>query len=347
MRLVASTVAVTLGLSGPLALGLAPRAGATSLSNARTQAKILLEQINHMNAEVGALGQRYDKAKITLAHYSNEIANTKTLVAQIEGKVSRGAAQLRRDVVFAYVTNGASLSTNPLFSTSGANLGATNVYTQLAAGDINATISSLKRSRVRLTLEKGILRAEDRHALRVALDMAHSYHKARLIQAQLHRTLSQVKGQIATFIAQAQAAAVASSATQLASAQPVTGFPAPPPDSRANIAVDFALSMVGVPYVWGGASRSGVDCSGLVMLAYEGAGIYLPHYSGDQYLDTERVPLWDIQPGDILFYGPGGDEHEAMYIGHGMMVEAPYTGAVVHITPVRLGYGFVGLGRPR
>jgi cell wall-associated NlpC family hydrolase len=83
------------------------------------------------------------------------------------------------------------------------------------------------------------------------------------------------------------------------------------------------------------------------MLAYEAAGIDFPHYSGAQYEDTERVPLYDIEPGDLLFYGYNGDEHVAMYVGHGDMIEAEETGTRVHITPIRLGYGFVGLGRPR
>jgi cell wall-associated NlpC family hydrolase len=83
------------------------------------------------------------------------------------------------------------------------------------------------------------------------------------------------------------------------------------------------------------------------MLAYEAAGINFPHYSGGQYQDTMRVPLIDIQPGDLLFYGYQGDEHVAMYVGNGMMIEAEMTGTQVHITPVRLGYGFAGLGRPR
>ena len=83
------------------------------------------------------------------------------------------------------------------------------------------------------------------------------------------------------------------------------------------------------------------------MLAYAAAGINFPHYSGAMYADTARVPLSDIQPGDLLFYGPYGDTHVAMYVGNGMMIEAAEPGTTVHITPIRLGYGFVGLGRPR
>jgi cell wall-associated NlpC family hydrolase len=82
------------------------------------------------------------------------------------------------------------------------------------------------------------------------------------------------------------------------------------------------------------------------MWAWAQAGVDLPHYSGAQFDDTAPVPVADMEPGDILFYGPGGSQHVAMYVGGGEMIEAPETGEVVHITPIRLGDGFVGVGRP-
>ncbi len=78
-----------------------------------------------------------------------------------------------------------------------------------------------------------------------------------------------------------------------------TASPIRTPDSRANIAINAAMQCLGTPYVWGGASFSGVDCSGLIMLAYDAAGIAFPHYSGAMYEDTMRVPLVDIEPGDL------------------------------------------------
>lgn len=329
-------------------VAVSPRgAGASNLSNDRSKANTLLKQINHINAEVGRLGQRYDLAEIKLRKFNNIITNTKATVAAIQGNVDKGNVQLRADVVFAYVTNGATVGSNPLFTKNASKISATNVYSQLAEGNINSTIAGLKSDRIKLTQERGLLKAEDAHARAVAHDAAKAYHKSKVLQATLNNTLGQVKGQIATFVSQAEAAATATSAGTLRNAQPVAGFPAPPPDSRANIAIRAAMTFIGVPYVWGGASRSGVDCSGLIMLAYEAAGIDFPHYSGAMFEDTTRVPLIDIQPGDLLFYGYNGDEHVTMYVGHGQMIEAEQTGTRVKIDPVRLGYGFAGIGRPR
>ena len=321
--------------------------GASTISNDRTKATVLYNQIQSINARVEGLGQKYDEVRIKLNKFNNEITNTKATVVGIERSVTKGNSQLRADAIFAYVTNGAAASNNPLFSSSASKIGATNVYNKLAQGNISSTIASLKNYRIELTQQHALLSHEDAHARAAAVDAAAAFHQAKLLQASLQRALGQVKGQIATFVAEAGAAAAAKSAGALAAAKPQSGFPAPPPDSKANVAIRAAMSYIGTWYVWGGASRAGVDCSGLVMLAYDAAGIYLPHYSGAQFADTMRVPLYDIQPGDLLFYGYNGDEHEAMYVGHGQMIEAEQTGTRVHIVPIRLGYGFAGVGRPR
>ena len=345
-RWIISMVAVVAVSVGTTAVS--PRsAGASSLTNDRTKAATLLSQINRINGQVELLGQKYDKAQINLRRLNNEITNTKAVVASIEGNVAKGNSQLRTDVIFAYVTNGSNQGNNPLFSKNASKVGATTVYTQLAEGNISATVASLKNYRIQLTQERGLLNAQDANARAVTRDAAKSYHTSRILQSSLNQALGQVKGQIAVFISQAEAAAAAQSASTLRNAQPNSNFPAPPPDSRANIAILAALGLIGTPYVWGGASKYGVDCSGLIMLAYDAAGIHLPHYSGAQYNDTVRVPLIDIQPGDLLFYGYNGDQHVAMYVGHDQMIEAEQTGTRVHIVPLRLGYGFVGLGRPR
>jgi cell wall-associated NlpC family hydrolase len=109
-----------------------------------------------------------------------------------------------------------------------------------------------------------------------------------------------------------------------------------------------AMSQLGVPYSWGGgnangpsrgidqgANTVGFDCSGLVLYAFAGVGIKLPHYSGDQYNAGRKIPSSQMRRGDLIFYGPNASQHEAMYLGNGMMLEAPYTGSQVRAAPVR------------
>jgi cell wall-associated NlpC family hydrolase len=120
----------------------------------------------------------------------------------------------------------------------------------------------------------------------------------------------------------------------------------PPVPAGAQGAIDAAESQEGVPYVWGGETPGvGFDCSGLVQWAWGRAGVSLPRTSGAQFASTTQISLADIEPGDLLFYGPGGSEHVAMYIGGGEMIEAPETGESVHVTGVRTGGGFAGVGR--
>jgi cell wall-associated NlpC family hydrolase len=145
----------------------------------------------------------------------------------------------------------------------------------------------------------------------------------------------------------------ASGNTGNGSAAPVVFTQAAPPPTAAGGAgaVQAAESQLGVPYVWAaespkGSASPGFDCSGLTAWSWGQVGVGLPHFSGGQMAASAPVPVSDLQPGDLLFYGPGGNDHVAMYVGGGTMIEAPYTGAVVWLTGLRLGNGFVGAGRP-
>ena len=324
-------------------------AGASTVTQDKARAADLYSQIQRVGAQVQSLGQKFDLAHLKYSQITNTIANTRAIVASIQGKVVSDNALLKADAVFAYVTNGAASSNNPLFSTTAATTGATDVYNQLAEGNVGSVIASLKSNRVELTQERGILTAEQAQALAEQNAAESVYRQYLTLQANIEQARSQVEGQISSYYNAIQAAANAASARAVttATATPPAPGTAPPPSTVGEAAVQAAEKYLGVWYCWGGASASCLDCSGLVMLAYQAVGISLPHYSGGQYDDTERVPLSDIQPGDLLFYGYNGDEHVAMYVGNGQMIEAPQTGYQVHITPVRLGYGFVGIGRVR
>jgi cell wall-associated NlpC family hydrolase len=111
----------------------------------------------------------------------------------------------------------------------------------------------------------------------------------------------------------------------------------------AAAAVQAAMSRLGSPYVWGAAGPGGFDCSGLVLWAWAHAGVSLPHFSGAQYAVTTHISMADLQPGDLVFPADPG-QHVAMYIGGGMIIQAPHTGAVVSTAP--LSSWFVLASRP-
>ena len=112
--------------------------------------------------------------------------------------------------------------------------------------------------------------------------------------------------------------------------------------------IQRAMSQRGVPYSWGGGNAAGkstgidsgsgtvgFDCSGLMLYAFAGVGIKLDHYTGSQYNAGRKIPSAQARRGDMLFWGPNASQHVALYLGNGEMLEAPYTGSVVKVSPVR------------
>ncbi|MDT5013971.1 MAG: peptidoglycan DL-endopeptidase RipB [Mycobacterium sp.] len=121
---------------------------------------------------------------------------------------------------------------------------------------------------------------------------------------------------------------------------------------RGPQAIEYAIrrggSQMGVPYSWGGgkptgpttgvdsgANTVGFDCSGLTQYSFAGVGVLIPKYSGDQYDTGRKVPVSQAKRGDLLFWGPGGSQHVAMYLGGGRMLEASGSAGKVTVSPVR------------
>jgi len=124
------------------------------------------------------------------------------------------------------------------------------------------------------------------------------------------------------------------------------------PAAVGAYAVQLAERYLGVRYVWGGSlPDEGFDCSGFVKYVYGQIGIELPHYAASQWAQTVHVQPSQLEPGDLVFFEPRADGpgHVGMYVGNGMFIEAPHTGAVVQYQSLAFEMstmGFVGASRP-
>jgi cell wall-associated NlpC family hydrolase len=147
--------------------------------------------------------------------------------------------------------------------------------------------------------------------------------------------------------AQASAGSTQGSATAAPSWASSSGASA----SQGDVAANWALSQLGKPYQWGAAGPETYDCSGLTMVAWAHAGVSLLHYTGYQWDEGPHVPLDQLQRGDLLFYAtnnsaPDTIHHVGIYIGNGMMVDAPFTGALVRIDSIYQPGTPIGAVRP-
>jgi cell wall-associated NlpC family hydrolase len=121
---------------------------------------------------------------------------------------------------------------------------------------------------------------------------------------------------------------------------------------RGPQAIEYVIrrggAQMGVPYSWGGGKPSGpttgvdsgantvgFDCSGLTQYSFAGVGVLIPKYSGDQYDTGRKVPVAQAKRGDLLFWGPGGKQHVALYLGGGKMLEASSAAGKVQVSQVR------------
>jgi cell wall-associated NlpC family hydrolase len=260
--------------------------------------------------------------------------------------LKRSQKALARRLVTAYTSSDQN-------STLAVLLGATSLNDLLTRIEtINATSKQDTRIVTQVTQAKAAIqhhRAELQHAQSeqqsvVAQKAAEEQH-IRSQLAQRRALLSSIRGEIAHIkaveaarqlqLAQEARARIAADPAP-ATPQPVVGVSASTPEGSTvappnthSAVVGIAMKYLGVPYVWGGASPRGFDCSGLVMYVFAQVGVSLPHSSYAQFGMGTPVSMSQLQPGDLVFFAGLG--HVGIYIGNNEFIHAPHTGAVVTI----------------
>jgi len=194
------------------------------------------------------------------------------------------------------------------------------------------------------TVRIGVQLAKDREAAKVEVtNAAAEKSHVEAIMAQRRNVLNNARADLRQAIA--DEAARQQAAASAAASSGYTPWHGPLPSGAGNAeAVRIAMQYQGVPYVWGGASPSGFDCSGLLSYAYAQIGKSVPHYTFAIWGAFPHVPLDQMEPGDAILLN--GLEHVGMYIGNGMMIHAPHTGDVVKVVPLSSRGDIVGVVRP-
>jgi cell wall-associated NlpC family hydrolase len=353
----------------------AGRAHGDPIDDKQAEASALQDQIDANGAKLDALSERYngaqyrfEQAQAAADDAQLKLDATEAQVAQLKQQVKERAAALYRGVGQGGPINLDVSSASKLISSS--------KYSKSAAQHDIDLVKQLRSAEKALQDQKAAAEQAQADARDEQAQIGKAQAAVESANSQQEQLLSQVTGEIAQLVAQEQARreaaalaeaqqrftdAAAANQSQAPSATPAPksgpvptpskggGGTAPanpnvPVSGGASAAIAYARAQLGKPYCYGGAGPSCFDCSGLTMRAWGAAGVSMPHYSGAQYAMFPHVPLNAMQPGDLVFWGPGGSDHVGLYIGGGQMIAAPHTGDVVKIQAV---YGSpVGAARP-
>lgn len=342
---------------------------ADPLASAQAEAALITSQLAADQQSLDTTSQQYDAAEQQVQQVGQQITKLQSTVDSDRVHVAAETANLRQESVAAYMSGSSDSDLQTLFSTGGEQATVTGEYQSVASGNISNAIDALGVAQAQLAAQQSQLQSAQSQDQAALAQAASAQQTAQATVANQQATLARVQGQIGTLVAQRQAAQLAAShaaflARAAAAAATTAAGPGPahhaprgnnpappvlpnlPAAGGAATAIAAAESQIGVPYVWGGESPgSGFDCSGLIQWAWRQAGVDLPRTAAAQYDAIAHIPLSDLQPGDLLFWGSGGISHVGMYVGGGDIINAPETGELVRIEAI-WNDGLVGAGRP-
>ena len=308
----------------------------------------MLAQIQAMDAQMEKAVEAYNAANVRLDQIKHDLEVNQARLETAKKSLAKARAEVSARLVALYTSNQPD-TLSIIFGASSLGDLIERIDSANRIADEDARIAAeVKQYRNEVQARQQALVKAQADQVKVVAERASQRASVQSQLAERQALYSSIKDQIAQLEAaerarQARLAAQARAAAKKQDSAPApapapapssssggsSGSSAPPPATHSSV-VSIALQYLGFPYVWGGASPSGFDCSGLTMYAYAKVGVYLPHNAAMQYGMGTPVSRSQLAPGDLVFFN--GLSHVGMYIGGGRFVHAPHTGDVVKIS---------------
>lgn len=315
-----------------------PGAGADTLADKQAEARQIADKMAVLQSRLMDVNAQYERANYELHLAEQKVAEAKALAESAAAEVERRQADLQQFAINAYQSGNDSAAFDALF-TSDPGSGAEKVsYLENLSGNKRDLIDAFNGAKVKAREDTARLEGLEAEARSRADVIEQARRDAANAAAEQQALNSRVQGELSALVAQENTRRAAAEARRFAEEARNNGGGGGtgggsgggtgggtvrnPPPPGAGGAIQQALSQVGAPYVWGASGPNSFDCSGLVKWAYGRSGVSLPHYSGAMYAMTTRISASQLQPGDLVFWGGGGSEHVAIYMGGNQLVHA-------------------------
>ena len=337
-------------------------AASAELTKLQTQAEVLIERYDQAQVNEQRAASAYQVTEARLRQAERQQAASRLRVARL------AAQQFESGGGFSPVTAMLGNADGPQAYLRQVGMGqalaesGTEILAGNQANDAVATVFRTQAHKLLVAKQADLKAAND---LKVAVQAAVSRQQmfvkltrgkrnklaGELAAAQSKESSLKAARQAALAAAAAERAAAAAGGPSGSSQVPAWAWGSGASASQGDIAANWALTQLGKPYQWGAAGPATYDCSGLTMVAWAHAGVQLLHYTGYQWQEGPHVPLNQLRRGDLLFFAtntadPSTIHHVGIYIGNGMMVDAPFTGAFVRIDSMYQPGGLIGAVRP-
>jgi peptidoglycan DL-endopeptidase CwlO len=332
-----ATLSVLLGTL-LISLALVSSSFASPVSSKKAQLRQVQAKLQTVYHQADMAVEKYNQASSQLTTVKHQIKENERLLKVAEYNLEVANQQLSSRAESIYKTRDVGV-VDVIFAASSFDDLVTqlNMMERLGNSDVD-TVKSISAYRSDIKDRRVKLDADKQSAAKLVTVAAQ--HKAEVVglQNKLEQMTAGIKSDIkriqdqqaAAARAAAQAAQQGTGDTSSGGSTGGGGTVVDPGGSGRSAVVGIAQRYLGVPYVYGGASPSGFDCSGLAMYCYAQIGIGLSHGATDQQHASTPVPLSALQPGDLVFFGSASySYHVGIYVGGGSMIHAPHTGSVV------------------